>query len=348
MDFSFKDMFRNHVEQVSNGKNTVIYDKFGNPNIMYVLRKFNNRLLTANVTDTAYPFIIGDKEVNEIFISKYHNGIGEGGVPISYPAMFPAHCKYRELNDLVKKKGSGWKFFSAVEFRTLILLGQLCESTPVGKYVGDEPLDGVAGCGPNGYKERYRKPGTHNPKYNHDGTQFGVTGLMQDRWIFTPGAIIAPDGQFWATGKEKDHYTNDPTWFGSRENMTPTGIYFNTATGVSTTPYTGGDYSSTVRFTKDTFPKPSITRSISILLGFLPIPQFYEDNNVSIRCRVGYGVDHFCTCGGTEWDHEYIANDNSHLNTYFSPAYCEDDDAYLNAGGHAFRTTYIPELDTGW
>lgn len=169
MDFSMKDTYRNYVETVSGGKNTVIYDQHGNPNIMVIINRFTNDYLGFG-TGTHPAFIVGDKEVDEIFIGKYMARQVPGGYPSSMPGQKPwVNITLQEARDACAEMGDGFHLVTNAEYAAVAVLGWR-----------------------NGYSFNFfsdRKNGIPVPgdACAHDGSQFGVQEMGSQCWEYVDG-----------------------------------------------------------------------------------------------------------------------------------------------------------------
>jgi len=357
MDFSIKDMFRNHVETVSNGKNTVVYDDYGNPNIMYVLRKHDMKEYGyADFNGISPVFIINGKVVDEVFVSKYPNSYGDGNVPISYPGMDTAYgLTPKEIDDAVRKKGKGWKNFSSIEFTTLSIMSthrgnsgkdgyvRACDKYMSGRYIGYK-YEEFGGR----YNPRYNKTGTLDPSTSHDNTEFGVFGMNQERWNWTSGACVDENGKYWFGGEKssdtsKIHLNNNPTWFASFENMVETPFYVNATSGFATNKTCVAGYEGQAFINTDSI-KPSYERALFSLVGCVPIPRLAKTRHVRL-CVPSQGCDKtVLVMGGCQSD--YAASTEEKQWDMYTPYIMGGDNEQVLkvTGWQCIRTTYVPEL----
>ena len=165
MEFSVKDSLRSSIESASGGRNTVMYDDVGNPNIMVCIPSFDAKLL--GLTAGTHPAfrISEDKEVNEIWVSKYICTPGEMGVPAS---MNPSENLFYDLTarssyradiptaiEKIKRKGKGWHLMTNVEY-CAVFQQSACDGVLAQfKNESDRALMSLEGL-------------------SHDGTPFGV------------------------------------------------------------------------------------------------------------------------------------------------------------------------------
>lgn len=169
MDFSMKDTYRNYVETVSGGKNTVIYDQHGNPNIMVIINRFTNDYLGFG-TGTHPAFIVGDKEVDEIFIGKYKACIGNGGAGASIPGVeIAGNMTLNSSREAAAKAGDGFHLITNAEIAAVALLSWK------NGYIFNFNKPKKRGFMDDGCSEECRGiAGYAHDLCSHDGSQFGV------------------------------------------------------------------------------------------------------------------------------------------------------------------------------
>ena len=142
MEFSITDTLRQSVEIMSGGKNTVMYDDQGNPNIMVCVPKYDASALGLKA-GTHPAFIIDDdhNEVNEIWVGKYHASKGENGGSMVWHETYPyGHVNsLEEAKQIMAKKGKGWHLMSNLEWSAVALLAwKNGHSHPaMGTYLGE-------------------------------------------------------------------------------------------------------------------------------------------------------------------------------------------------------------------
>jgi len=219
MLFSVKDAFRAMVEYDSNGRNTVIYDEQGNPNIVVIISRYDmSELGVPELPSGTHPaFIInGEREVDEIFVGKYNPIMGDGNVFISMignPAYFKSFCNTDEcVQKYIRKKGKGWHAMTSIEWGAIALLSwklgiETHGNVTMGhsKSINGEiaiPVDDER------YDEniiQYTKTGTGPNNWSHDGTSSGIFDLVGGYRTYTPGAINLR-GEYMFHGSENTLY----------------------------------------------------------------------------------------------------------------------------------------------
>lgn len=218
MEFSFKDTYRAMIEYQSNGKNTVIYDDFGNPNIMYVIPKQALSWFDLGGYDcsgTHPAFLFHGREVDEIFVGKYvASYMGTtGGVPVSQFGVSPADCiPYTKMVRDSFKKGRGWHMMQNLEFALFQLQAQTTGIYPYGNindghgsdYRMYGKLDTLERSSPHG---RRILTGTGPKEFYHDHTFSGVSDLYGNVCCWCGGAKLVR-GELWFAGEENQLMNN--------------------------------------------------------------------------------------------------------------------------------------------
>jgi len=193
MDFSFRDNLRAFIEQRSDGRNTVMYDKYGNPNVMVCIPKWNLRDIGIDKDGPHPGFVINGKEVDEIYVSKFVATRGESGSPAHMPGCIPwTNIAFDDAKSRCANMGEGWHLMTNAEWAAISLI-TICSdrATGCGKFdaftkkspgrtyrcVPDGTL--LTGCFPHGG--------------NHDRTECGISDMvgMIDQYV---DGILITDG----------------------------------------------------------------------------------------------------------------------------------------------------------
>lgn len=113
--------------------NVQIFDEFQKPSYMVRIPKFRIcDVLEGGSQDTHPAFIIGDKEVPEIYISKYPNVIHDNAA-YSLPNMVPTTGLTRnQIRDYCSIKGSGWHQMTNAEWAAVALWSKKNNTMPHG------------------------------------------------------------------------------------------------------------------------------------------------------------------------------------------------------------------------
>ena len=225
------DGYRKAIEDASGGRNTVIYDAQGNPNIMVVIPRFNcediNDAVLAKTgvdmqlgTGTHPAFQTSGVDRGEILVAKYlaSNG-GNGGCSVIGGAQAKTSVDYDEAKLLCTQKGDNWHLMSAHEWAAIALWSLANGTIPRGntnygqshekkwetarRYDSGMPGDssGVAqtlnGSGPN--------------TWSHDHSYFGVQDLVGNVWEWVDQLKLT-EGQLVSTLDNNPSITDD-SWY---------------------------------------------------------------------------------------------------------------------------------------
>lgn len=165
--------------------NVVIFDDKGIPSIMVRFEKPQD----AEVTPAM--FVIGGKEVDAIYISKYPNTVINGRA-YSLPMVDPTvNINFDEAVQACRAKGEGWHLMTAVEWE--YILNQSREkgilphgNTAYGKdFYHNEEKGDTTGCG---YGRTLT--GSGPATWNHDHTIYGVSDMCGNVWEWLAGLRI--------------------------------------------------------------------------------------------------------------------------------------------------------------
>ena len=183
MEFSVKDKLRQLVESESGGKNTIIYDDFGNPMIMLWVPKFKMEDMVPNSTTTGThgAFVIDDgKEIDGFWVSKFPN-VCAGGVAMNRDLHNSfTGLTFEKARSACAKKGKGWHLVTALEWAAITWISKRYQ------------------CGGR-YGNLYVEP--RIAAMSHDRTPYGF--MIDKHWEHVDGMRLGP-------GFEKLY-----TWLGS-------------------------------------------------------------------------------------------------------------------------------------
>lgn len=165
---SSKSMFENlNISLPAN--NEIILDDVGNPSVMVKIPKFRYcDLFTGGSTNTHPAFIVGSKEVDYIYISKYPNVVVNNR-GYSLPGQVPADgMTYDEAIAYCENKGNGWHLMSNAEWAAIALWCKKHDTQPFGnnKYGYDYYHTYDSGI----IKEEYREDWSENVPFTLTGT----------------------------------------------------------------------------------------------------------------------------------------------------------------------------------
>jgi hypothetical protein len=162
-------------------------DKNGGTDYMVRVPKFRLCEVIDGASDNVHPaFIVGGKEVDAIYISKYQSAV-YNGIPYSLPYQKPAvSVTFDEALKLCEDKGEGWHLMSNAE-RAAIALWCLKNGTlphgdtAGGKYHADKSERGLT------YDGYDALTGSGPATWTHDHTEDGIYDLAGGLWEWTSG-----------------------------------------------------------------------------------------------------------------------------------------------------------------
>lgn len=171
--------------------NTVLVrDQNGNVDVMVRIPKFKLSDVIDGASDTVHPaFIVGGKEVDEIYVSKYLNSF-HNRLPYSLPYQKAAtSISYADAVRACALKGKGWHLMSNAEWAAIALWckknGTLPHgNTARGAYHADNNERGMT------YDDYYTLTGSGPKTWAHDHTEDGIFDLCGNVWEWVSGLRI--------------------------------------------------------------------------------------------------------------------------------------------------------------
>lgn len=228
------DGYKKAIEHNSGGRNTVVYDAQGNPNIMCVIPRFNVEdlgLTALELGSGTHPaFITNGVPRNEILIGKYLASAMAGGSAVIGGVQPRTSVNFDAAKELCMRKGANWHLMSAHEWAAIALWSFANGTVPRGNtfygrshekpYETATRADGKApgdieGAGLTG-------TGKGPVTWNHDHTGFGICDLVGNvmEWIDQMKLV---DGRIISTldnnpSVVESNWTGHPAYFDSTLN----------------------------------------------------------------------------------------------------------------------------------
>jgi hypothetical protein len=117
-----QDALRRNVEKQTDGAVTVLYDDTGIPSFMLKVPKFKMETIDSSLGRGVHPaFLVGEKEVDEIFIGQVNAKIIDGRA-YSLPGEGATRSvTFDEAREACTKKGKGWHLLSSWEYAALVM-----------------------------------------------------------------------------------------------------------------------------------------------------------------------------------------------------------------------------------
>ncbi|MGL4578825.1 MAG: SUMF1/EgtB/PvdO family nonheme iron enzyme [Shewanella xiamenensis] len=188
------DGYKKAIEHNSGGRNTVVYDAQGNPNIMVVIPRFNIEdlgLTDLNLGTGVHPaFQTNGVPRGEILIGKYLASTATGGSAVIGGVQPRTSVSYDVAKELCTRKGANWHMMSVHEWAAIALWSLANGTVPRGntnygrshekKWETARRSDnGAPGdVSGTGRTDTGKGPST----WNHDHTNFGVCDLVGNVW----------------------------------------------------------------------------------------------------------------------------------------------------------------------
>ena len=200
-----KDELRAYTEQVSGGRRTIIRNDKDDPNVMYVVPKFNLEDIDASLGTGVHPaFIVGGAVKNEILIGAYAAS-KVNNRPVSMAHKTPwTSINLDTAIAQARACGAGFHVMTNAEWMAVALMCWKNDWNPRGNTnwgrshtnkdeVGTLWADTrVPGDTADGYGSILT--GSGPASWNHDGTSMGIADLVGNVWEWTPG-LRSVDGE---------------------------------------------------------------------------------------------------------------------------------------------------------
>lgn len=216
------DSHRKAVEDASGGRNTVIYDAQGNPNVMVVVPRFNyeDLDLTGRTLGTGTPtaFLTNGAPRSEILIGKFLASTASGGTAVVGGKRPRTSVNYDVAKELCTRKGAGWHMMSIHEWAAVSLLAMANDTQPrgntnYGRSHENRMETGLLGGGgvPGDVDNAgYTMTGTGPATWGHDHTDHGIQDLVGNVWEWLDQMLLE-DGRI-VTTSDNDPARTEGQW----------------------------------------------------------------------------------------------------------------------------------------
>lgn len=276
---------------VSQGRNTVMFDDVGNPSIMVRFPAYTLDVIGMGDRRTPHPaFIVNGGSIPEVWISKYLAGRGENDRPVSLRGVGPwVNITFDAARAACFAKGPGWHLMTNAEWAAVALWCLKNGFQPRGNdnYGASHAAPWERGVYAPGRTDR-TLTGSGPASWYHDGTPTGIADLRGNVWEWVDGLKLV-------NGRIYVHHDNDfdtGNSKGSVDGWVDTERYFdNSVPGddqatdhpvggsivLNTTRenpmYTGGDTNSNYGYNSKAFKSTAAKQGVSVpdLLRYLAI-----------------------------------------------------------------------------
>ncbi|MGE5584042.1 MAG: hypothetical protein ACM309_00660 [Bacillota bacterium] len=204
MYFSIKDSFRQAVEAASGGKNTVLYNQYGQPIVVVIVPMFRLADIDSSWPADPHPaFIVNGVIKKEIYIAKYQ-AVLENGRALSLPGQDPAvYVNFDQARNACIANGPGWHLMTNAEWAAIALWCWKNGLMPKGNNYAGTDVDDQKKFGRETYTWAYSS-NWNGRAYKFDGTNYlhvgrVATGSGPASWSHdgTPDGIYDLNGNVW-------------------------------------------------------------------------------------------------------------------------------------------------------
>ncbi|MCD6476167.1 MAG: hypothetical protein J7K85_07920 [Anaerolineaceae bacterium] len=203
-DYSFWDNYKNTIEALSGGRNTIIFDDVDLPSVMVRIPKFNVEDINALLGTGVHPaFIVGGEEKTHFAVGKYLS-YEYNSRAYSLPFKDPrTSIDFDDSRSRCTAKGTGWHLLSNWEWAAIALLCiknsfQPRGNTDFGRHHAETyetaiRQDGLA-PGESGIARTLTGSGPNS--WNHDNSPLGISDITGNVWKWIDGIKLV-GGKFY-------------------------------------------------------------------------------------------------------------------------------------------------------